>query len=114
MSYIFQAFDYDTEATDVRTNSDKAFNLKKGVCQDYAHVMTSICRSLKIPARYVSGYVCATKNIRGYSATHAWTEAFIPNYGWIGLDPTNNLIASDLHVRPVSYTHLTLPTNREV
>ncbi len=102
MSYIFQTFDYDTEATDVRTNSDKAFNLKKGVCQDYAHVMTSICRSLKIPTRYVSGYIYESdRNILiGTGATHAWVEVYIPSKNcWYGLDPTNNVVVDDNYIK---------------
>jgi len=102
MSYIFQTFDYDKEATDVRTNSDKAFILKKGVCQDYAHVMTSICRSLKIPARYVSGYIYESdQNILiGTGATHAWVEIYIPSKNcWYGLDPTNNVIVDGNYIK---------------
>lgn len=53
-----------------------------------------------IPARYVSGYICPNNNdLRGEGATHAWVDAYIPYYGWIGLDPTNNCIVSDRHVR---------------
>jgi len=53
-----------------------------------------------IPARYVSGYICPKdKEMRGEGATHAWVEAFIPNHGWLGLDPTNNCLVNDQHVR---------------
>ena len=97
--YIFENFKYKTGITNVYSQAKDVWEQKTGVCQDFANVLIQLLRIAKIPARYVSGYVCAKKNIRGYSATHAWTEAFIPNYGWIGLDPTNNLIASDLHVR---------------
>jgi transglutaminase-like putative cysteine protease len=57
-------------------------------------------RLLGIPARYVSGYVCPhDHNLRGEGATHAWVEAYLPFYGWLGFDPTNNCIVDDLHVR---------------
>ena len=57
-------------------------------------------RLMDIPARYVSGYICPNKNgMRGEGATHAWVEAWIPDYGWLGLDPTNNCIANETHVR---------------
>jgi transglutaminase-like putative cysteine protease len=57
-------------------------------------------RLVHIPARYVSGYICTYKNgMRGEGATHAWAEAYIPDYGWLGLDPTNNCIANETHVR---------------
>ena len=57
-------------------------------------------REIQIPARYVSGYICPNQNgMRGEGATHAWIEAYIPNNGWVGLDPTNNCVTNDLHVR---------------
>ena len=55
---------------------------------------------MDIPARYVSGYICPNKSgMRGEGATHAWVEAYIPFYGWLGLDPTNNCVVNDAHVR---------------
>ena len=54
---------------------------------------------VKIPTRYVSGYVFADEGLRGAGATHAWVEIFIPTYGWLGLDPTNNCIADQFHIR---------------
>ena len=98
-NYIFENFKYKAGITTVNSQAKDVWEEKTGVCQDFANVLIQLLRIAKIPARYVSGYVCAKKNIRGYSATHAWTEAFIPDYGWIGFDPTNNLIASELHVR---------------
>ena len=57
-------------------------------------------RYMDIPARYVSGYICPNKNgMRGEGATHAWVEAYLPDYGWLGLDPTNNCLVDDTHVR---------------
>ena len=86
--------------TDVETTIDEVWKLKAGVCQDFAHVLLVMLHMINIPARYVSGYVCPNKNgMRGEGATHAWVEAYIPFYGWLGLDPTNNCMVNDLHVR---------------
>ena len=86
--------------TNVETTLDEAWKLKAGVCQDFAHILLVMLRMLSIPARYVSGYICPNKNgMRGEGATHAWVEAYIPFYGWLGFDPTNNCFVNDLHVR---------------
>ena len=98
--YVYKNFQYIKGITSVTTTLDEIWNLKAGVCQDFAHILLSLLRLLNIPARYVSGYVCPQdNNLRGEGATHAWVEAYIPFHGWIGLDPTNNCVASDLHVR---------------
>jgi transglutaminase-like putative cysteine protease len=98
--YVYNNFKYITGITSVETTLDEVWNLKAGVCQDFAHILLVMLRMLGIPARYVSGYVCPNKNgMRGEGATHAWVEAYIPYYGWLGIDPTNNCIANELHVR---------------
>lgn len=98
--YVYTNFQYITGITSVETTLDEVWKLKAGVCQDFAHILLEMMRMLGIPARYVSGYICPNKNgMRGEGATHAWVEAFIPFYGWLGLDPTNNCIANDMHVR---------------
>lgn len=98
--YVFTNFTYDKAVTDVETTIDEVWKLKAGVCQDFAHVLLVMLRMIDIPARYVSGYVCPNKTgLRGEGATHAWVEAYIPFYGWLGLDPTNNCMVNDLHVR---------------
>ncbi|MEO6316352.1 MAG: transglutaminase family protein, partial [Chitinophagaceae bacterium] len=98
--YIFKNFSYDSAVTDVETTIDEVWKLKAGVCQDFAHVLLVMLHMIDIPARYVSGYVCPNKTgLRGEGATHAWVEAYIPFYGWLGLDPTNNCMVNDLHVR---------------
>ena len=98
--YVFKNFSYDKAVTDVETTIDEVWKLKAGVCQDFAHVLLVMLRMIGIPARYVSGYVCPNKSgLRGEGATHAWVEAYIPFYGWLGLDPTNNCMVNDLHVR---------------
>lgn len=98
--YVYKHFNYVPGITSVETTIDEVWKLKAGVCQDFAHILLTMLRMLGIPARYVSGYICPNKNgMRGEGATHAWVEAYIPFYGWIGLDPTNNCIANELHVR---------------
>ncbi|HMR82084.1 MAG TPA: transglutaminase family protein [Niabella sp.] len=99
-AYIFENFEYKKGITSVETSIDEIWNLKAGVCQDFAHTMLLMLRRAGIPARYVSGYICPKNHeFRGEGATHAWVEAYLSEYGWIGLDPTNNCIASDRHIR---------------
>jgi transglutaminase-like putative cysteine protease len=98
--YVYEHFEYIPGITNVETQPDEIWKLKAGVCQDFAHILLVMLRQRKIPARYVSGYICPNKNgMRGEGATHAWVEAYIPSYGWIGLDPTNNCMVNDTHVR---------------
>ena len=79
---------------------EEVWKLKAGVCQDFTNVLLQLVRMTGIPARYVSGYICPNDEItRGDGATHAWIEAYIPFYGWFGVDPTNNTIANENHVR---------------
>lgn len=99
-TYVFDNFKYIQGVTSVETTLDEVWKLKAGVCQDFAHILLVLLRQIQVPARYVSGYVCPNKNgMRGEGATHAWIEAYIPFNGWVGLDPTNNCLASDLYVR---------------
>jgi transglutaminase-like putative cysteine protease len=99
-AYIFNSFEYKKGITTVESTLDEVWKLRSGVCQDFAHMLLVMLRIVNIPARYVSGYICPKKNgMRGEGATHAWVEAYIPFSGWIGLDPTNNLIVNEAHVR---------------
>ncbi|HEY8782624.1 MAG TPA: transglutaminase family protein [Mucilaginibacter sp.] len=98
--YVYDNFEYIKGVTTVETKLDEIWKLKAGVCQDFAHILMEMLRMIQIPARYVSGYICTSRNgMRGQGATHAWTEAYIPDYGWLGIDPTNNCIANETHVR---------------
>jgi transglutaminase-like putative cysteine protease len=98
--YIFTNFDYIKGITNVETTIDEILGQKAGVCQDFAHIMLQILRSLKIPSRYVSGYICPNKSgLRGEGATHAWVEAWVPRCGWAGVDPTNNVWVTNTHVK---------------
>jgi transglutaminase-like putative cysteine protease len=98
--YVYKNFTYLPGVTTVETTIDEVWPLKAGVCQDFAHILVLMLRLLNVPARYVSGYICPNHNgMRGEGATHAWAEAYLPDYGWLGIDPTNNCIANDTHVR---------------
>ncbi|MDB5230850.1 MAG: transglutaminase, N-terminal domain protein [Chitinophagaceae bacterium] len=99
-AYIFENFDYIKGITSIETTVDELLDHRAGVCQDFAHVLLQILRTLKIPSRYVSGYICPNKNgMRGEGATHAWIEAWIPGQGWAGIDPTNNVWVTNTHVK---------------
>ncbi|GAA4814382.1 transglutaminase family protein [Litoribaculum gwangyangense] len=98
--YVYSNFKYIKDITDVNTSLDSIWELKAGVCQDFTNILLQMVRMLGIPARYVSGYICPSDDMtRGEGATHAWVEAYIPFYGWLGIDPTNNSIANENHVR---------------
>ncbi|RZJ63285.1 MAG: transglutaminase family protein [Flavobacterium sp.] len=102
-SYIFENFTYKQGVTSIETQIDDIWKLKAGVCQDFAHLLLELLRLLDIPARYVSGYISPSdEDLRGVGATHAWVEVFIPDYGWLGNDPTNNCWVSDRHIRIAS------------
>lgn len=98
--YIYDNFKYQKGITTVESTLDEIWKLRSGVCQDFAHMLLYMLRRVGIPSRYVSGYICASKSgLRGEGATHAWIEAYLPNEGWVGFDPTNNCIVNDFHVR---------------
>jgi transglutaminase-like putative cysteine protease len=99
---LYEAFDYDQDETDVDSPIDHVLTTRRGVCQDFAHVMLSVLRGWGIPARYVSGYLFHEKGSHDRSvadASHAWVEAWLPALGWIGFDPTNNVPAAERHIR---------------
>jgi transglutaminase-like putative cysteine protease len=100
---IYRYFDYVPKSTKVDSPIDVALTSRKGVCQDFAHIMTTLVRSkLRIPCRYVSGYLYhgqSDKDRSANSATHAWIEVLLPQLGWVGFDPTNWLVAGDRHIR---------------
>jgi transglutaminase-like putative cysteine protease len=98
--YIYKNFQYIKGITNIETTVDEILQHRSGVCQDFAHLMLQILRTLKIPSRYVSGYICPNKNgMRGEGATHAWVEAYMPDFGWAGIDPTNNVWVTNTHVK---------------
>ena len=98
--FIFENFTYKQGVTSIDSDIDEIWSLKAGVCQDFAHLLLEMLQIAELPSRYVSGYICPKNHdLRGEGATHAWVEVFLPTYGWIGIDPTNNCLVSDRHVR---------------
>lgn len=95
MKLVHSSLNYEPNSTGVHTHARDVLQDKRGVCQDFAHVMLSLCRALKIPALYVSGYL-ATEIA---SATHAWVEVLIPGVGWRALDPTHNCQPDETYVK---------------
>ena len=100
---IFAEFTYDGEASTIETPVEQVFKKKKGVCQDFAHLAISCLRSLGLPARYVSGYLetlppPGKPKLLGADASHAWFSIYIPDFGWVDLDPTNNLAVNETYV----------------
>lgn len=101
-SNIYRRFDYVKASTKVDSPIEEALENRQGVCQDFAHIMIALLRNLRIPARYVSGYLhhdAWHADRSGEGATHAWVEALVPGYGWVGFDPTNDLLAGQRHIR---------------
>jgi transglutaminase-like putative cysteine protease len=97
---IYNAFEYAPDTTKVDSPIDDALRARKGVCQDFTHIMLALVRPLGIPCRYVSGYLFHRSDTRSSEdASHAWVEALLPQIGWVGFDPTNNLIAEECHIR---------------
>ncbi|MBF0469325.1 MAG: transglutaminase family protein [Desulfamplus sp.] len=100
---IFKEFKYDPSATTTTTAVETAFDIKRGVCQDFAHIEIACLRSLGLAARYVSGYLHTQPppgkpKLVGADASHAWLSIYIPGTGWVDLDPTNNVIPTDQHL----------------
>jgi transglutaminase-like putative cysteine protease len=117
-SAIYNAFDYVPQSTTVDSPIDEALGARKGVCQDYSNIMIALARSLRVPCRYVSGYLFHRVEYNDRSAqdaTHAWVEALLPRLGWVGFDPTNNLLAGQRHIRvAVGRDYFDVPPTRGV
>ncbi len=100
---IYSYFEYKPRSTRADSPIDQALTSRAGVCQDFAHIAIALIRTkLRIPCRYVSGYLYHGENLKDRSddtATHAWIEAYLPDLGWVGFDPTNNLIVGERHIR---------------
>ncbi len=94
---IYADFEYDPEATTVATPLDEVFAEKRGVCQDFAHIMIGAVRSLGLPARYVSGYLKPGRGVVGDQASHAWASVWCPRFGWVDFDPTNKVMPAGGH-----------------
>ncbi|MCG6897567.1 MAG: transglutaminase family protein [Thiocapsa sp.] len=103
MGRIYQDFVYDPASTTVATPVTEVMEQRKGVCQDFAHVAIAGLRGLGLAARYVSGYLetlppPGQPKLQGADASHAWVSVFLPNLGWIDLDPTNNQVPGEQHI----------------
>jgi transglutaminase-like putative cysteine protease len=99
MQRMHEELTFDTEASHSATNAAEAFTLRRGVCQDFTHIFIGATHSLAIPARYIGGYLRRADGKVEQEAGHAWAEAFIPDLGWVGFDPTNGICPTDAHVR---------------
>jgi transglutaminase-like putative cysteine protease len=97
--HLHSRFVYAPGSTKVNTPLEVFAQTGHGVCQDYAHAMLAVCRSARLPARYVSGYIDSGADFVGAAATHAWVECLLPEFGWVGFDPTNQTLAGESHVK---------------
>jgi transglutaminase-like putative cysteine protease len=100
---IHREFVYDPNFSSIATPLSEVLTLRRGVCQDFAHLAIGCLRSLGLPARYVSGYLqsvppAGQPRLVGADTSHAWFAAFDPNAGWVDFDPTNNQVVTDQHV----------------
>ncbi len=103
MTRIYTGFDFKPGVTTISTPIDEVLRTRAGVCQDFAHLMLGCLRSLGLAARYVSGYIETTpppgqEKLQGSDASHAWCSLFVPDLGWVDLDPTNNVLPHDQHI----------------
>jgi transglutaminase-like putative cysteine protease len=100
---IFADFRFDPGATDVSTPVEKVFEQRRGVCQDFAHLALAALRALRVPSRYVSGYILTRPppgqiKLAGADASHAWISVWSPETGWRDFDPTNGIAVSEEHI----------------
>ena len=103
MQRIYTDFEFDPEFTNVATPIHDVMKEKKGVCQDFAQIAIACVRSVGLPARYVSGYIetlppPGKEKLVGADASHAWFSLYIPTFGWVDFDPTNNQIPKNQHI----------------
>lgn len=90
---------FDIDPTNAGTTASDAFQLRRGVCQDFAQVFIGCARSAGVPARFVAGHFFRADGIVHQDAGHAWAEAYVPDLGWVGFDPANAISTTDAHVR---------------
>jgi transglutaminase-like putative cysteine protease len=99
MTQVSEHMTFDEDPTNTGTSAIEAFALKRGVCQDYAHIFIACARSGGVPARFVSGHFLRSDGMVNQQAGHAWAEAHVPNLGWIGFDPANCICTTEAHAR---------------
>jgi transglutaminase-like putative cysteine protease len=90
---------FDPGHTESTTTAAEAFALRRGVCQDFAHIFIAAARQMGVPGRYVGGYFHRADGVVAQDAGHAWAEVFVPDIGWVGFDPANGVCPTDAHVR---------------
>ena len=99
MTQVSEHMTFDEDPTTSGTSAVEAFGLKRGVCQDYAHIFIACARSGGVPARFVSGHFLRSDGMVNQAAGHAWAEAYVPNLGWVGFDAANCICTTEAHVR---------------
>ncbi|MHC6156669.1 transglutaminase family protein [Bradyrhizobium elkanii] len=99
MAQIYEHMTFDEDPTNSATSAAEAFALKRGVCQDYAHILIACARAGGVPARFVSGHFLRSDGMVNQQAGHAWAEAFVPDLGWVGFDAANGICTTDAHAR---------------
>lgn len=110
MKKVYETIEFKPGFTTVNTPVETVIKIKKGVCQDFAHLMITCLRNMGLPARYVSGYIETVpppgkERLVGADASHAWVAVYFPHIGWVEFDPTNNLLPS--------YKHITVAVGRD-
>ena len=103
MKKIYSTLEFKPGFTTINTPVDTVVKLKKGVCQDFAHLMIACLRNMGLPSRYVSGYIetmppPGKEKLVGTDASHAWVSVYFPSIGWVEFDPTNNVLPTDKHI----------------
>ncbi len=98
-SWTYEYIHFKTGVTNVNTTLKTILKKKEGVCQDFTHLFCAIAKQNGLPARYVSGYLHQGNGLFGDSQMHAWAEIYFPGMGWLGFDPTNNLLANENHIK---------------
>ncbi|MEW6640085.1 MAG: transglutaminase family protein [Pseudomonadota bacterium] len=96
---ITEHMTFDVDPTHAATTAADAFALRRGVCQDYAHIFIACARAGGVPARFVSGHFLRSDGVVQQDAGHAWAEAYVPRLGWVGFDAANGISTTDAHVR---------------
>ncbi|HEU5098539.1 MAG TPA: transglutaminase family protein [Roseiflexaceae bacterium] len=97
---IYDSCVYEPGSTTISTTADAVLAGRRGVCQDFAHLLIALCRAGGLPARYISGYLFdPSKPADAVLASHAWTEVYLDGRGWLGLDPTHNRATGPLYTR---------------
>ncbi|HEX7925763.1 MAG TPA: transglutaminase family protein [Bradyrhizobium sp.] len=99
MVQIYEHMTFDEDPTNSATSASEAFALKRGVCQDYAHILIACARAGGVPARFVSGHFLRSDGMVNQQAGHAWAEAYVPDLGWVGFDAANGICTTDAHAR---------------